>query len=240
MIGNRLNDGVKRGMHIERSKKWWLERALQEGDSEVGAGSEVLGVQELRELEKLAVEKVRPPHALPLSYFPSAILNQVCSETLTEITEEVEHLVKDMFFTMLTYKGIGLAAPQVGRNLRLFVVDVAWTQGIKYADPLVFINPVVVPMGSLSIEGPEGCLSFPGAKVTVTRHEKIHVQALGLDGKPFEMEATDLLARVIQHEYDHLDGVTINPHLSPMQRNLLRKGLKRASKAPKVPVTPQR
>lgn len=191
------------------------------------------------------VTKERVPQALPLVYHPSMKLATVCTEELTRVTEEIEWFVKDMLFTMLTYNGIGLAAPQVGQLIRLFVVDIEWTRGIEHANPLIFINPVVTPAASnpedaLTVEGKEGCLSFPGAHVRVNRFSTVHVKALGLDGQPFEMTATGLLARVIQHEYDHLNGVTIAPHLSPAQRNLLRKGLKRAKDAPKVPVTPQR
>ena len=130
---------------------------------------------------------------------------------VTEITDEIQRLIDDMFQTMHHARGIGLAAPQVGRTERIAVVDVD-------DQPLVLINPQVVEPSSGKAKGEEGCLSIPDIYADVERPKSVTVRALDRHGKEFEVEATDLLARCLQHEIDHLDGKLFLDYLSVLKR----------------------
>jgi peptide deformylase len=132
------------------------------------------------------------------------------TKPVTEITDEVRRLVEDMFETMRTAQGIGLAAPQVGRLERVAVVDVD-------NDPIVLINPeIIAESGSERAE--EGCLSIPDIYGDVDRAAKVTVRAIDLEGNTFEREATELLARAFQHEIDHLHGKLFIDYLSFLKR----------------------
>jgi peptide deformylase len=126
------------------------------------------------------------------------------------VTEELRVLIADMFDTMHHARGIGLAAPQVGRSERLAVVDVD-------ENPLVLINPEVVERNAKA-KGEEGCLSIPDIYADVERPRDVTVRALDRDGKPFEIDATGLLARCLQHEIDHLHGKLFIDYLSILKR----------------------
>jgi peptide deformylase len=126
------------------------------------------------------------------------------------MTESLRVLIADMFETMHHARGIGLAAPQVGRTERLTVVDVG-------DNPLVLINPEVVERAGRA-KGEEGCLSIPDIYADVERAKTVTVRALDRDFKPFEIEAADLLARCLQHEVDHLDGKLFLDYLSVLKR----------------------
>lgn len=129
---------------------------------------------------------------------------------VTEITDDLRRLVEDMFETMRGAQGIGLAAPQVGRLERVAVVDVD-------NDPIVLINPeIVAESGSERAE--EGCLSIPDIYGDVDRSALVTVRATNLEGKIFEREATELLARAFQHEIDHLHGKLFIDYLSFLKR----------------------
>ncbi|MEO8336038.1 MAG: peptide deformylase [bacterium] len=130
---------------------------------------------------------------------------------VTEITPELLRLIDDMFQTMHHARGIGLAAPQVGRTERITVVDVK-------DDPMVLINPEIVQPSSAKAKGEEGCLSIPDIYADVERPKSVTVRALDRHGKVFEVEATDLLARCLQHEIDHLDGKLFLDYLSVLKR----------------------
>jgi len=110
-----------------------------------------------------------------------------------------------MLQTMRRHDGIGLAAPQVGKVLRLFVVDVEWTRAKAVPKGYVFFNPEL-ELGPDRVEAEEGCLSLPGEVAWVERSSTVRVSALGLDGKAFTLTAEGLFARAIQHENDHLEG----------------------------------
>jgi peptide deformylase len=127
-----------------------------------------------------------------------------------EVTEELGRLIDDMFDTMHHARGIGLAAPQVGRSERIAVVEVE-------EDKLVLINPEVVEREGRA-KGEEGCLSIPDIYADVERPKTVTVRALDREGKPFEIEATGLLARCLQHEIDHLDGKLFLDYLSVLKR----------------------
>ena len=123
------------------------------------------------------------------------------AEPVTEINDEIRALVEDMFETMIDKDGVGLAAPQIGKSLRLFVV---------IADDdvrRVFINPQIIKTSTEVGEYDEGCLSIPQVYETIVRPLEVTVQAYNEKGRPFTLEADGLLARIIQHEYDHLDGI---------------------------------
>ena len=129
---------------------------------------------------------------------------------VAEVTDEHRRLIDDMFETMYTAKGIGLAAPQVGREERLAVIDVD-------DDPFVIINPEIV-LAEGKIKGEEGCLSIPDIYGDVERASRVIVRALDRHGRPFEVEGTELLARCLQHEIDHLHGKLFIDYLSMLKR----------------------
>jgi peptide deformylase len=138
------------------------------------------------------------------------ILRQSTTE-VGEITDDIRTLISDMFETMYHARGIGLAAPQVGRTERIAVVDVD-------DDPFVIINPEIIKSSSAKAKGEEGCLSIPDIYADVERPKTVTVRALDASGKEFEREATDLLARCLQHEIDHLDGKLFLDYLSVLKR----------------------
>ena len=141
------------------------------------------------------------------------------------MTDELRRLTDDMFETMYVAKGIGLAAPQVGRPERLAVIDIE-------NNPIVVVNPEIV-LTEGSARGEEGCLSIPEVFGDVDRATRITVRALNRDGEPFELEATDLLARCLQHEIDHLHGKLFIDYLSVLKRRAaLAKWAKEKDKYP--------
>ncbi len=133
-----------------------------------------------------------------------------------DLSDELVSLATEMIATMHESDGIGLASVQVGRSERLFVVHV------RDYEPRVFFNPEITSRSVEEDDYEEGCLSIPGVYANVRRPVSIAVRAIGLDGEPFELEADGLLARVIQHENDHLDGVLFWDHLSERKRNRLQ------------------
>lgn len=154
-----------------------------------------------------------------------------------EINDEMRSLFLEMFDTMDEAEGVGLAAPQVGISKRFFVVTA--DDGIRR----VFINPQIVYTSSTLSDYEEGCLSLPGFNEVIRRPEKVTCSAINEFGKPFTLEADGLLARIIQHENDHLDGIMYIDHGNPefaakvsaqMQKRLERQAKKDAEKAKKA------
>ena len=125
------------------------------------------------------------------------VLRKKC-RPVGEVTERIQTLVDDMIETMHDANGVGLAAPQVGVMRRIFVVDIG-------EGPIVLINPEIIEMSGEQT-GEEGCLSLPGKAGTVTRPNYVKARAFNEDGDEYEIEGTELLARAICHELDHLDG----------------------------------
>jgi len=152
-------------------------------------------------------------------YLPDPRLRRVACE-ITTFDDALQTLIDDMFETMYQANGVGLAAPQIGLNLRLSVIDII---GDK-AQQLVLVNPEIIDSQG-QIEYQEGCLSVPGAYDTVIRAEKVTVRAQDRFGKPFEMSAEGLLAECFQHEIDHLNGKLFIDLLSPLKRAMARKKL---------------
>ena len=174
---------------------------------------------------------------LPIYTYGQPILREE-TKPVEENSAELQQLIDDMIETMDNAQGIGLAAPQVGRRERLFVVDLSpsaeeiaeahdgvlpwWAEG-----PMALINPEVVAADEASgIEFEEGCLSIPDVREYVVRPDRLRVRFLD---RPFEMhefDADDMLARVFQHELDHLDGVLFVDYLSPLRRRMLKRRLR--------------
>lgn len=118
--------------------------------------------------------------------------------------ERIRELVRDMFETMYSASGVGLAAPQIGVGKRVIVVDVSPVE--TEIAPLALVNPVIVEREGM-VEGTEGCLSVPGIEGIVPRAESVLVRALDPQGQPVRIRAEGLLSRALQHEIDHLDGI---------------------------------
>jgi peptide deformylase len=151
------------------------------------------------------------------------------SEPVTEFgTDELKQLVNDMFETMYANKGVGLAAPQVGVSKRLTVIDPS--AGEDPGAKLVFVNPELVKLEGKQV-GEEGCLSIPGFREDVKRAMRVKVRARNADGIEFETDYTELLARAIQHENDHLNGVLFLKHLSPLKRDMIRRKIRKLQQA---------
>lgn len=132
------------------------------------------------------------------------------TKLVDEVTPELRRLVEDMFETMYVAKGIGLAAPQVGRSERLSVIDVD-------DQKIVLINPEIIDSEGKT-KGEEGCLSIPEIYGDVERAARVVVRAIDIDGKSFEVEGRDLLSRCLQHEIDHLHGRLFTDYLSALKR----------------------
>lgn len=153
---------------------------------------------------------------------------------IAQITPEIRRLIEDMLETMYEYQGVGLAAQQVGLALQLTVVDVreatdrpstleinGQPADLAAHMPLVLINPVVTPLGAPET-GPEGCLSFPDIYGDITRPGSVEVQALDREGQPLKFRCGGLLARAIQHEVDHLNGILFIDRMNAETRERLR------------------
>jgi len=154
---------------------------------------------------------------LPILEYPDPRL-RIRAERVTVVDDDVKRLIEDMFETMYTAPGIGLAATQVDVHKRIIVIDVSEGRD----QPYCFINPEILSAdGRESFE--EGCLSVPGLYEFVERAERIKVRALDKNGEPFELEADGLLAQCIQHEMDHLEGKLFVDYLSPLKRERIKK-----------------
>jgi peptide deformylase len=146
------------------------------------------------------------------------------------ITPEIEQLIDDMIETMYAAPGVGLAAPQVGMSLRIFVADLSL--GRDPAGLIVMVNPEFVSRGGMQLEE-EGCLSLPGFNATVVRPTRAVVKGLDRAGQEYEREGTDLLARAFQHEMDHLDGKLFIDHLRGLKRDMIARRIRKLTRAGK-------
>jgi peptide deformylase len=151
--------------------------------------------------------------SLKIVYHPDPRL-KIKTQPITQVNDEIREFVKDMIEAMYLYDGVGLAATQVGSKLRLFVLDCSEEKN----QPMVFINPVITQMGEKELKN-EACISFPGISVEVNRALNIKVDYLDIQGHPQTFEADGLLAHCIQHETDHLNGITMLDHLSRLKRD---------------------
>ncbi len=153
---------------------------------------------------------------LRIELLGAPVLRQRATE-VEAVDDDVRRLVRSMFATMYAASGQGLAAPQVGVSKRIVVLDVPESDAPAYA----LINPRIVERSDESDRAIEGCLSIPGVSEVVERSSRVVVEALDADGAPLRIEAEGELARCLQHEIDHLDGILYIDHLSPLKRKML-------------------
>lgn len=153
---------------------------------------------------------------------------ETVARPVTDFGKELAQLVDNMFETMYFAKGVGLAAPQVNMSWRLTVVDIS--SGQNPDDKLVLVNPQIVKLEGSQV-GEEGCLSIPGFREQVKRANKAIVRAQNVKGEFFDVAGEELLARAMQHEIDHLNGVLFIQHLSLLKRDLIKRKIKKLQKA---------
>jgi peptide deformylase len=146
------------------------------------------------------------------------------------VTPEIQALIDDMIQTMYAAPGIGLAAPQVGVGVKIFVCDIS--VGRNAADLLTFINPVFVEREGMQLEE-EGCLSIPGFNATVARPSRAILKGLDREGNEQTVEGTGLLARCFQHEMDHLEGTLFVDRLRGLQKDFIVRKIKKLARAGK-------
>lgn len=156
---------------------------------------------------------------LEIKKYPEPILTKKAKK-VKNIDQELQKLIDDMIETMYSAPGVGLAAPQVGHSIRLAVFD----SSVKEEEGrlTVLINPEVIEKNGTAIMK-EGCLSVPGFEAEIKRSEQIKVTGLDRNGQPITIEATGFLARVIQHELDHLEGTLLLDRISILKRNIFKR-----------------
>lgn len=162
----------------------------------------------------------------PIVKYGTRVLQQRARE-VEAVTPEIQTLIDDMIATMYAAPGIGLAAPQVGEDLRVFVVDLS--VGRDPAALITMINPVFTSLDGMQIEE-EGCLSLPGFNATVARPARAVVRGWNRDGVEHEVEGRGLLARAFQHEMDHLDGRLFVDRLRGIKRDLIVRKIRKLSR----------
>lgn len=165
---------------------------------------------------------------LPIVTYDDEILHKE-ADPIKKDSEELQQLIDDMFDSMYNSEGVGLAGPQVGELKRLFVVDadpMAEEAEEPKHGPLVMINPEIIAKKGPEVEMNEGCLSIPGINAPVSRPEMIVVKYLDRRFEPQQLEVGGWLARIVQHETDHLKGILFLDHLSLFKRKLLSSKLK--------------
>jgi peptide deformylase len=156
----------------------------------------------------------------PIRLFGDPVLT-TAAEEVTTFDKELRVLVKDLTETMLDAPGVGLAAPQIGVGLRVFTYDVDETLGH-------LVNPVIGVFSDDEQDGDEGCLSFPGLSFPTKRKQRVVASGFSMYGDPVTIEGSALLARCIQHEVDHLDGVLFIDRLDPEQRKAAMRAIREA------------
>jgi peptide deformylase len=162
----------------------------------------------------------------PIMKYPDNFLRQATQEVAT-VDDDVRKLVADMVETMYSKNGAGLAAIQVGSNLRIFIVEASVTGGDENDHPVVFINPKIEWLSSETESSDEGCLSFPGIYVPIKRSLRARVRATGLDGNEFVAEGEGLYARAMQHEHDHLINKLLIDYVGPLKRQMIKRKMEK-------------
>ena len=158
---------------------------------------------------------------------PDPLLNQVC-EPCDPSDRSLKKLAKQMERAMYANDGVGIAAPQVGVLKRLIVIDVS-PEDVR--DPLTLVNPEILEVGGELVTEDEGCLSCPGVSIPIERHEWARVRYFDLKGEEWEIEGDGLLGRCLQHEIDHLNGITLFESTSPRERIKALKAYEEARRA---------
>jgi peptide deformylase len=165
----------------------------------------------------------------PILKFGESTLHKPAAD-VGEITADITRVIDDMIDTMYAAPGIGLAAPQVGVPLRIFVIDLSL--GHNPGELMVFVNPVFVEREGMQVEE-EGCLSVPGFNATVARPLRAVVKGLDRQGQEHIVEGKDLMARAFQHEMDHLDGMLFLDRVRGIKRDLIVKKIRKLTRAGK-------
>jgi peptide deformylase len=172
---------------------------------------------------------------LPIVAYGDAILKKKAEE-IDEDYPNLQKLIKDMFETMYNAHGVGLAAPQIGKSIRLFIVDASAVGEGEDADPTcvdfkrVFINPIIIEETGDEWAYEEGCLSIPNIREDVNRQSRVIIEYYDENWDLYEEELEGFAARVVQHEYDHIEGKLFLDHISPLKRTLLKGKLADISK----------
>jgi peptide deformylase len=156
------------------------------------------------------------------------------AEEVVAYDQDLRSLVRDMFETMYHEEGIGLAAPQIGVPRRVIVLDLRREDHDD--EPIALVNPRLTWKSTETAKQTEGCLSIPGLEEIVERAAKVRIEARDPEGEPIEMEAVDLLARALQHEVDHLDGILFIDRVSALKRRMLLKKWKKLEEEEKQKV----
>ena len=141
-------------------------------------------------------------------------------------TPELQQLVDDMFETMYASRGLGLAAPQIDVQKQVTVIDTSGGEPDLEPKKVILINPEIIFRDGKQT-GEEGCLSIPGFREDVRRHKRVKVRARNAKGENIEVEGEDLMARAMQHEIDHLNGILFLSHLSPLKREVIKRKIKK-------------
>ena len=162
-------------------------------------------------------------------HFPDPRLH-IKAERVEKIDDSIKKLIKDMIETMYHEKGIGLAATQIGVNLQIFTMDASETRD----QPVCVINPEIIEKSGVWAES-EGCLSVPGIYDTVSRASRVHLRGMNEEGKLFELHAEDLVAHIIQHEVDHLNGILFINHLSRLKFERVKKKVEKEKRRTENP-----
>jgi len=162
---------------------------------------------------------------LDIKKYGDNVLRQKNAE-ISDITDEIKQLAEDMLETMYAAPGVGLAAPQIGKSLKMCVIDVSADKN----SPIVLINPEIIS-GEDKIAAEEGCLSFPGIYEEVKRFGKVTAQYTDISGKRKKIKAEGFLAKAIQHELDHLNAKLFIEYLPDFKRKSLEKEIKKRKKA---------
>lgn len=145
-------------------------------------------------------------------------------------TPELHQLVEDMFETMYASRGLGLAASQIDVHKRLTVIDTSGGEPDIEPNKVILINPEIIHKEGKQT-GEEGCLSIPGFREDVRRHKRVKIRARNAKGEVIEVEGEDLMARAMQHEIDHLNGILFLTHLSPLKREIIKRKIKKLIQA---------
>lgn len=158
--------------------------------------------------------------------YPEPILHQV-GKPVSVFDENLQSLVEDMFETMYKAEGVGLAAPQIGKSLRLFIMDCSG--GEDETQKICVVNPEIIAVEGEQ-NGDEGCLSFPQIYQKISRHYRAVVRGQDVFGNDIEVDGTELTARCILHETDHCDGIVFIDRMTPLKREMAKRRIKKLQK----------
>jgi peptide deformylase len=167
---------------------------------------------------------------LPIYAYGQPVLRKK-AEDIDQNYPQLEDLLRNMFETMYDSNGIGLAAPQIGLPIRVFIVDGSDVDNVEPADfKQVFINPVIHEEFGKEWEFEEGCLSIPGVRANVKRKEELTIHYFDENWQEHTKTYDGMAARIIQHEYDHIEGILFTDRVSPLKRSMIKKRLENISK----------